>query len=69
MKAEGIEGSTVKKAVSSRYHEIWKGAKTQAEKDKAKSDWKSAYTLVNNVYGTTSNNLDKTWADWEADQK
>lgn len=68
MKNEGIEGKTVKSAVSTRYHEIWKEAKTQAEKDKAKSDWKSAYTLVNNVYGTESKDLDKTWSDWESKQ-
>lgn len=69
MKQEGIEGKTVKASVSTRYHEIWKKAESQADKDKAKSDWKSAYTLVDNVYGTKSKNLDKTWSDWEKDQK
>lgn len=69
MKNEGIEAKTVKQATSTKYHEIWKEAKSQAEKDKAKSDWKSAYTLINTVYGSKSNDLDKTWNDWEAEQK
>lgn len=69
MKDEGIEAKTVKSAVSTKYHDAWKEAKSQAEKDKAKSDWKSAYTLVNNVYGSSSNDLDQTWAEWEKKQK
>ena len=68
MKAEGVEAKTVKTAVSTRYHDIWKEAQTPAEKSKAKSDWKSAYTLVNNVYGVNSKDLDKTWDDWEKKQ-
>ena len=68
MKDEGIEAKTVKSAVSTKYHDMWKEAKTQAEKDKAKADWKSAYTLVNNVYGSSSNNLDQTWSEWEKKQ-
>ena len=55
--------------MGTRYHDVWKEAESQAEKDKAKADWKSAYTLVNNVYGSKSNDLDKTWSDWEKEQK
>jgi len=68
MKKEGIEAKTVKSATSTKYHDMWKEAKSQAEKDKAKSDWKSAYTLINTVYGSKSNDLDKTWNDWVEDQ-
>ena len=69
MKKEGMEAKDVKSATSTKYHEMWKDAKTQAEKDKAKSDWMSAYKLINTVYGTKSNDLSKTWSDWEKEQK
>lgn len=68
MKSEGVEAKSIKASISTRYHEIWKAASSQAEKDKAKSDWKSAYTLVNNVYNVKSDDLDKTWAEWEKKQ-
>jgi hypothetical protein len=67
-----MEAKTVKSAVSTRYHDEWKEAKKRGDTagmSKAKSSWKSAYTLVNNVYNSKSNDLDKTWSDWEKDQK
>ena len=68
LKAEGKDAKSIKSSVSTKYHEDWKNAKTPAEKAKAKSDWKSAYTLINNFFGVDSKDLDKTWNDWESKQ-
>ena len=68
LKAEGKDAKSIKSSISTYYHDAWKEATTQAEKDKAKQNWKSAYTLVNNYFGATSNDLDKTWSDWEKKQ-
>ena len=68
LKAMGVDAKGAKSMVSTQYHDAWKNAKTQAEKDKARNDWKSAYALVCNYYGVEHKDLDKTWSDWEKDQ-
>ena len=68
LKAMGVEAKDAKAMVSNQYHKAWKEAKTPAEKQKAKSDWMSAYKLVCNYYGVDYNDLEKTWSDWEKKQ-
>lgn len=68
LKAMGVDAKSAKTMVSTKYHDAWKEAKTPAEKQKAKSDWMSAYKLVCNYYGVEYKDLDKTWSDWEKDQ-
>jgi hypothetical protein len=68
LKAMGVDAKSAKTMVSTQYHDAWKEAKTPAEKQKAKSDWMSAYKLVCNYYGVEYKDLDKTWSDWEKDQ-
>ena len=64
----GVDAKSAKTMVSTQYHDAWKEAKTPAEKQKARSDWMSAYKLVCNYYGVEYKDLDKTWSDWEKDQ-
>ena len=68
LKAMGVDAKSAKSMVSTQYHDAWKDAKTPAEKQKAKSDWMSAYKLVCNYYGVDYKDLEKTWSDWEKKQ-
>lgn len=65
----GMEASSVKDAISDKYHKEWKEAKTQAEKDNAKRKWINATTLANKTLKLNNAKDPATaWAAWEKKQ-